>query len=70
MLKILCHLTGGHKYHDSKLRVVYNPRKGKYTFVNYCVRCGEVSSWSVPAKSIIGGVLTEEERLADQEGKV
>ena len=59
MHKLLCRLTGGHKYRDENLRSVYNPRKDKYTFTNYCVKCDDTHVWSVPAKNIIGGLDTD-----------
>lgn len=59
MNKLLCRLTGGHKYRDENLRTVYIQRKDKYVFTNYCVKCNEIHSWSVPAKNILGGLDTD-----------
>ena len=42
MNKILCKITGGHKYEDKNLTVKEHERHpGIYGYSNYCIKCGE-----------------------------
>ena len=47
MNRLLCKLTGGHRYADANLRVYENSMLRKMCFCNRCVKCNKEKSWSV-----------------------
>ena len=48
--RLLCCVTGGHRYADIYLHTFYDCCENRYSFSNRCVKCGAVNRWSVQAK--------------------
>lgn len=48
MNKLLCKITGGHRYADKNLRT-YNDDKRRLVWVsNWCCKCGEEYTYKIP----------------------
>lgn len=47
MNKLLCFLTGGHKYHDANLKTCQGSRFGFVRLTNHCVKCGSVCTFEI-----------------------
>lgn len=58
MNKLFCKITGGHRYSDSNLRVEENIKNKTYCFSNWCTKCGEFYSYSIP----FGDLFTRSEQ--------
>lgn len=47
MNRLLCFLTGGHKYHDSDLKTSQGSRFGFVRLTNHCAKCGYAYSFEI-----------------------
>lgn len=45
--RILCWLTGGHRYADANLTSVSMPENDATCFINHCVKCGKRTVYAV-----------------------
>ena len=41
MNRLICFLTGGHRYADGNITTHPNRKKGYMTLKNYCIKCGK-----------------------------
>ena len=54
MNRLMCLLTGGHKYSDANIRTQADPDDwGIVTITNHCVKCGGLSVFRMNAGKII-----------------
>lgn len=52
MNKIICFLTGGHRYKSADLECKFDD-DGVVRFVNHCDKCGKIYEVSIPQTSIL-----------------
>ena len=47
MNRVMCFLTGGHRYHDKNMTTSQGSRFGWVRLTNHCVKCGKVCSFEI-----------------------
>jgi hypothetical protein len=52
MNRLRCILSGGHKYHPSRIVTIREPRSRTITLYNFCAKCGKMISFDIPEKFI------------------
>ena len=62
MNKVLCWLTGGHRYADMNLESSYNPYTGQSILANRCVKCGKEITVTINVDEIIKRDMEEFEK--------
>lgn len=54
--KILCWLTGGHRYADMNLTSVSMPEHDATCFINHCVKCGKRNVYAVKNSALFAEI--------------
>ena len=57
--RLLCWITGGHKYADKNLRTLYDQEDRKSLMWNYCVKCGIAYLFKINTDEIVKRDLEE-----------
>lgn len=57
--RLLCWITGGHKYADMNLKTYYDTENGKSLMWNYCVKCGTAYLFKINTDEIVKRELEE-----------
>ena len=53
MNRLLCFITGGHRYSDANVQSTKQHRDNTVVLKNYCIKCGKIVSVSVDIDKII-----------------
>lgn len=69
MNRLLCFITGGHKYRSSELEVKFDDDKGIAKFTNHCSKCGKISEVVVPQSSLLRDLQKNYQELDDVLGQ-
>lgn len=57
MRKLICKLTGGHRYSDVNLQVHSDKTRHVFRIRNRCLKCGEAVEWEVPEEKVLPPVV-------------
>lgn len=67
MNKIMCFLTGGHRYKASNLQSHIDDTYIVH-FTNFCVKCGKKYTYTIPYVNLLGDFYGRNKRC-DKDGK-
>lgn len=67
MNKIMCFLTGGHRYKASNLQSNIDDTYIVH-FTNFCVKCGKEYTYTIPYLNLVGDFCGRNKRC-DKDGK-
>lgn len=59
MNRLICFLTGGHRYADENITTHPNRKKGYITLSNYCIKCGKTNHFQMNIDAEIKKALEE-----------
>ena len=65
MNKILCFITGGHKYKSSDLECKFDDDEGIVKFTNRCSKCNKTSEVIVPQSILLRDLQKNYQELDD-----
>lgn len=58
--KLLCLLSGGHRYAAKNLKCSYDDAEMMYNFSSCCVKCGAILTANVPEECIVAAAAAHE----------
>lgn len=59
MNKIICFMTGGHRYKSADLECKFDDDEGMVRFINHCDKCGKIYEASIPQTSILRDCIAD-----------